>query len=199
MNLTTLIPLTPVFLPGQSHGQRSLAGYSLWGHKESDVTVRARWHISLTSSVPLGKSLNLSELCFPHPVRIITPTYRSIDKISEHGLFKVYIMTHNNCSISCVLLLSSVLFQISNQRPPSVTARLGFLCTGARLPGIQNLEWRAGVQKPSLQGFPGGPLVTNPPFNEGDVGSIPGRGTKTPHPAGQLNLCAATSEPTGHN
>ena len=24
---------TPVFLPGESHGQRSLAGYSLWGHK----------------------------------------------------------------------------------------------------------------------------------------------------------------------
>ena len=24
---------TPVFLPGKSHGQRSLAGYSLWGHK----------------------------------------------------------------------------------------------------------------------------------------------------------------------
>ena len=29
---------TPVFLPGESHGQRSLAGYSLWGHKELDVT-----------------------------------------------------------------------------------------------------------------------------------------------------------------
>ena len=26
---------TPVFLPGESHGQRSLAGYSPWGHKES--------------------------------------------------------------------------------------------------------------------------------------------------------------------
>ena len=25
---------TPVFLPGKSHGQRSLAGYSPWGHKE---------------------------------------------------------------------------------------------------------------------------------------------------------------------
>ena len=24
-----------VFLPGESHGQRSLAGYSPWGHKES--------------------------------------------------------------------------------------------------------------------------------------------------------------------
>ena len=26
---------TPVLLPRESHGQRSLAGYSLWGHKES--------------------------------------------------------------------------------------------------------------------------------------------------------------------
>ena len=29
---------TPVFLPGESHGQSSLAGYSPWGHKESDMT-----------------------------------------------------------------------------------------------------------------------------------------------------------------
>ena len=28
----------PVFLPGKSHGQRSLEGYSPWGHKESDMT-----------------------------------------------------------------------------------------------------------------------------------------------------------------
>jgi len=29
---------TPVFLPGESHGQRSLLGYSPWGRKESDMT-----------------------------------------------------------------------------------------------------------------------------------------------------------------
>ena len=29
---------TPVFLPGKSHGQRSLAEYSPWGHEESDTT-----------------------------------------------------------------------------------------------------------------------------------------------------------------
>ena len=29
---------TPVFLPGKSHGQRSLAGYSPRGGKESDAT-----------------------------------------------------------------------------------------------------------------------------------------------------------------
>ena len=27
-----------VFLPGEFHGQRSLAGYSPWGRKESDKT-----------------------------------------------------------------------------------------------------------------------------------------------------------------
>ena len=31
---------TPVFLPGELHGQRSLVGYSPCGHKESDTTER---------------------------------------------------------------------------------------------------------------------------------------------------------------
>ena len=29
---------TPVFLPGESHGRRSLMGYSPWGRKELDTT-----------------------------------------------------------------------------------------------------------------------------------------------------------------
>ena len=35
---------TPVFLPGKSHGQRSLGGYSSWGHKMSDTTQKLRMH-----------------------------------------------------------------------------------------------------------------------------------------------------------
>ena len=31
---------TLVLLPGESHGQRSLAGYSPWGRRESDMTYR---------------------------------------------------------------------------------------------------------------------------------------------------------------
>ena len=31
---------TPVFLPGESHGQRSLTAYSPWGCKELDTTER---------------------------------------------------------------------------------------------------------------------------------------------------------------
>ena len=44
--------------------------------------------------------------------------------------------------------------------------------------------------------FPGGPVVKNPPYNAGDAGSIPGQGTKIPHAAGQLSLCATTTELT---
>ena len=34
--------------------------------------------------------------------------------------------------------------------------------------------------------FPGGPVVKNPPSNAGDVGLIPGQGTKIPHPTGAI-------------
>ena len=39
---------TPVFLPGESHGQRSLAGYSPRGQIESDTTERLHFHFSLS-------------------------------------------------------------------------------------------------------------------------------------------------------
>ena len=38
-------PPTPVFLPGESHGQRGLAGCSPWGFKESDTTKVTHTHI----------------------------------------------------------------------------------------------------------------------------------------------------------
>ena len=37
---------TPVFLPGKFHGQKSLAGYSPWGRKESDI-LSAHTHTSI--------------------------------------------------------------------------------------------------------------------------------------------------------
>ena len=38
---------TPVFLPGKSHEQRSLAGYSPWGHKELDTTEQRTLSLSV--------------------------------------------------------------------------------------------------------------------------------------------------------
>ena len=34
----------PVLLPGKSHGQRSLVGWSPWGLEESDTTERLHFH-----------------------------------------------------------------------------------------------------------------------------------------------------------
>ena len=38
---------TPVFLPGESYGERSLVGYSPWGHKELDTTEQLTLSLSL--------------------------------------------------------------------------------------------------------------------------------------------------------
>ena len=44
----------PVFLPGKLHGQRSLAGQSLWGCKESDMTGFVHRHTQThTHTLPL--------------------------------------------------------------------------------------------------------------------------------------------------
>ena len=40
---------SPVFLPGESHGQRNLVGYGPWRRKESDTTELLNPHTHLTS------------------------------------------------------------------------------------------------------------------------------------------------------
>ena len=54
---------TPVFLPGDFHGQRNLAGYSPWDHKESETTEHA--HTRCYTCVP---SL-LNFLPTSHPIQ----------------------------------------------------------------------------------------------------------------------------------
>ena len=39
---------TPVFLPGKSHGRRSLEGCSPWGCEELNTTERLHFHFSLS-------------------------------------------------------------------------------------------------------------------------------------------------------
>ena len=43
------------------------------------------------------------------------------------------------------------------------------------------------IKNSDNRAFPGGPVVTNPPANAGDAGSIPGQGTKIPHAKEQLS------------
>ena len=51
---------TPVFLSGKSHGQRSLAGYSPWGHKEPDTIEHAHNSAPLHTPPPPYLALKAS-------------------------------------------------------------------------------------------------------------------------------------------
>ena len=57
---------TPALLPGKSHGQRSLIGYSPWGRKESDTTDRLHFHFSL-SCIGEGNGNPLQCSCLENP------------------------------------------------------------------------------------------------------------------------------------
>ena len=50
---------TAVFVPAKSHGQKSLAGYSPWGHKESDMT-------ELAPPVLISSSIKSRQPCLPN-------------------------------------------------------------------------------------------------------------------------------------
>ena len=57
---------TPVLLPGKSHGQRSLVGYSPWSRKESDTTEQLHFHFSL-SCIGEGNGNPLQCSCLENP------------------------------------------------------------------------------------------------------------------------------------
>ena len=59
---------TPVFLPGESHGQSSLVGCSPWGRKESDTTERLHFHfhvITVSQFSPSVVPQSCPTLCGP--------------------------------------------------------------------------------------------------------------------------------------
>ena len=61
---------TPVFLPGEFHGQRSLASYSPWGRKESDMTewLTHRLFSSVTQLCPTLQPHGLQHTRLPCPL-----------------------------------------------------------------------------------------------------------------------------------
>ena len=65
---------TSVFLSGESHGQRSLAGYSPWGCRESDTT---KW-LTLTQAWATSRALlTPMVMCQPLSPRIQLSTWKS--------------------------------------------------------------------------------------------------------------------------
>ena len=57
---------TPVFLTGESHGQRSLAGNGPWGSKELDMTDYAHTHTHTQNIVVKKTSFGIMYLPLTH-------------------------------------------------------------------------------------------------------------------------------------
>ena len=65
-NQSILKEINPEYLPGKSHGRRSLVGCSPWGREESDRTERLPFHFSL-SCIGEGNGNPLQCSCLENP------------------------------------------------------------------------------------------------------------------------------------
>ena len=87
---------TPVFLPGESHGQRSLADYSLWDRKELDTAEQLSMYIY---------ACTLSRFCcglsFPTHTHTHTHTHTYIN-IYIHTYIHPYVCVYLSIYISCI-------------------------------------------------------------------------------------------------
>ena len=104
-------PPTPEFLPRKFHGQRSSAGYSPWGHKESDVTEHAqtlpRWFY-----FRVLRDLHI----VLHSSRVTLPSHQRCKRV-PFGLHPAS-LTHQLLSASCVHLLRTLSIWLGNSFTP---------------------------------------------------------------------------------
>ena len=83
---------TPTFLPGESHGQRSLVGYSPWGRKESDTTERTA-RKSLLEYIGFSSSVQFSSVAQSCPT-LCDPMNRSTPGLPVHHKLPEFTQTH---------------------------------------------------------------------------------------------------------
>ena len=93
---------TPVFLPGEFHGQRSLVGYSPRGHKESEMTEQLsltgshvfRVTLSYLNNIGISSNLVVYSLtllkCFSSYFLPVPPTHQCLPMLFNHWLPSLY-------------------------------------------------------------------------------------------------------------
>ena len=77
---------TPIFLPGEFHGRRSLAGYSPWGHEESDTTEATKHECS--SAIWQSSKLSIV-MAAEYPIVWVEHCYRTRLWSPEHSRVKL--------------------------------------------------------------------------------------------------------------
>ena len=105
--------LTPVLLPGKSHGRRSLVACSPWGRRGSDTTERLYFHFSL-SCIGEGNGNPLLCSCLENPrnrgawraaVYGVAQSWTRLKQLSSSSSSSVYMLIPNFPFISPAPLL----------------------------------------------------------------------------------------------
>ena len=125
---------TPVFLPGKSYGQKTLSGYSPWGHKESETS----WELNMytTPAMKREQQVGVTGLC-----REVRQTKQEVNWQIKGANTKW--RQQNNC----LLLLTCGLSFYPSERFDSGCALTGSvvrLCEAAARPGLQRAEDSGG-------------------------------------------------------
>ena len=81
---------TPIFLPGKSHGQRNLVGYSPWGCQELDTTEQLHF-LSFTF-------VSLSNICFLYFSQFCALFFQFLDSVfCRESILNFHKTTTFNC------------------------------------------------------------------------------------------------------
>ena len=111
----------PVFLPGESHGQRSLAGYSSWGHKESDTTEQLTLQGKFKCNV-LRNCQRVFQSAILHCTSSIIHSYKLSPFPDQHILLSPWLwpLDYNGCEVVphwgfyCISLVNNDVGNISH-------------------------------------------------------------------------------------
>ena len=101
LTIPSCVSPTPVLLPGESHGRRSLAGCGPWGCEESDMTERLHFHFS-PSCIGEGNGNPIQCSCLENP-RDGGAWWAAVYGVAQS---RTRLMWLSSSSSSCVSVLS---------------------------------------------------------------------------------------------
>ena len=99
---------TLVFLPGKSQGQRSLAGYSPWGHK-SQTRLRTTTYAYTMSTTDTKFTSNKAALLLPPQTHTLKPTTYETHIHNTYNVHRFTAQTHNKTDPQSIHTRSDVL------------------------------------------------------------------------------------------
>ena len=142
---------TPVLLPGESHGWRSLEGCSPWGGGGSDMTERLHFHFSLWRTGE-GNGNPLQCSCLENPrdggawwaaVYGVAKSQTRLKRLSSSSSISLYRCTTVDLHIQLLkdILVASKLWQLRVKLCADFCVDVGFLLLWIKCQGAQLLNF----------------------------------------------------------